>query len=565
MKQLLILLFFLVGLSFTQAQNKWEAKLKNNTFVKPLKIPMLLSGNFCELRSNHFHGGLDIKTQGVEGHDIQSIEAGYVVRIKISAYGYGNALYINHPKSGVTSVYAHLQSFSPKIKAYIQKVQKQKKRNSIDHTLEVNALKVSRGELIGLSGNSGGSLAPHLHFELRDANNQHPINPGYAFHIKDDVKPDIGGLMVYDLSQKRKGDILNRKKYAVHKVKNGEYLISDTIATSPNIGFGVKAYDRATGASNQNGFYKMDFFIDNKPVWGIKMDEYSYGETRYINSLVDYPFFKKNKQRFVKLFKDPNNKLKLFTHLENNGQLEYEAHKTYNAQVVVTDIKGNISILNWCFTTSKPFLESVPKGNYQINYNEDLTFNHEGVEMSFSSKSLYTDLDLNIAYQDKSIPSFVIEPTYTPIHQRINVKVECPDTLKARIDKVCITQLVGKRKSYIKPKVNRLNLDFRIRSFGKFSFDTDEDDPYVTFPHLKENGNASKHNRITIKAYDLQSGIKRYNAKLDGNWVILEYNPKKRSFYHYFENKPNQQKHVFEIEIIDNCSNKKIIKRNFVR
>lgn len=563
--QIIIFLFF-APFAMSQTDTDWEKKLANHTFCNPVKIPMYLAGNFCELRSNHFHGGLDIKTKGVEGYNLHSIEDGYISRIKISAYGYGYALYIHHPKSGVTSVYAHMKSFAPKIKSYIQNIQKQRQKNSIDHSLKAYEIPVKRDEIIGLSGNSGGSTAPHLHFELRDSRNQHPINPMYAFDIHDSIKPVIQELMVYDLSTERQADILHRKKVKPTLLSPGKYTIEDTIHTSPNIGFGVKMYDQASGARNKNGVYTTSFYIDNELMWEIKMDEYSYSETRYLNSLIDYPYFKKHKQRFVKLYKDPNNKLNLYSTLKNDGHFTFEPHKTYYAKVIGKDIKGNISLLDWNFTTSAPYLTSNPEGNYTINHNEDLALNHDGLEISFSAKSLYTSLDFKIDYKkEDSIPSFTLEPEYTPIHQRVNVSLECPDTFKTRIDQVCIVHTIGKSKSWIKPNVSRLNLDFRIRNFGSFTFDIDDDTPYATFPNLKENQSAAKHKRITVKAYDLQSGIKSYTAKLDGKWVILEYDPKKRCFYHYFENEPDGQKHTFEFEIIDICSNKNIIKRNFVR
>jgi len=557
------LVLFSLGNGLAKAQTNWEKKLKDNTFCKPLKIPMYLSGNFCELRSNHFHGGLDIKTKGVEGFDLHAIEAGYISRIKISAYGYGYALYIDHPNSGLTSVYAHMQTFSPSIKKYIQSIQKQNKKNSIDHSLKPNEFPIKKDEIIGKSGNSGGSYAPHLHFELRDARNQHPINPMFAFDIKDNVKPEIAGLMVYDFSQKHDKQIINRRLVNVKKIGEGKYEIPETLNTSPFIGFGAKVFDKATGAHNKNGVYEMTFFIDNVEVWGIAMNEYSYSQTRYINSLIDYEYFKKKKSRFVKLFKDPNNKLSGFSDFTHS--YSFQPHKTYKAQLVCKDIKGNISVLNWSFNTNKPFLQEIEKGNYQLDYNEALSFSHEGVELSFSSKSLYTDLDLSFDVTKDSIPKFVLKPEYTPIHQRVNVKLKCPEAFRNRIEKTCIVQTIGKHKSWIKPKVNRLDFEFRIRSFGSFSFDIDDDDPYATFPHLKENANASSHNRITVKAYDLHSGISKYNAKLDGEWVILEYDPKKKSFFHYFENKPDGKKHTFEFEISDICSNKNTIKRTFVR
>ena len=157
-------LFFLIYYSALLSQTKEE-------WVPPVDFPIKLSGTFGEFRNNHFHAGLDIKTKGREGVEIKSFNSGWVKRIRVSLNGYGKALYIGH-LDGLTSVYGHLKKFSPKIESYLKKKQYEKESYVIQLFPKVNELKIEKGEVIGYSGNTGGSYGPHLHFEIREEKGQ---------------------------------------------------------------------------------------------------------------------------------------------------------------------------------------------------------------------------------------------------------------------------------------------------------------------------------------------------------------------------------------------------------
>ena len=167
----LIIIPFLFFISVSMAQNSYP----QDYFQSPLEIPLILSGTFAELRSNHFHSGLDIKTQQQSGLKVMAAASGFVSRIKVSHFGYGKALYITHP-NGYTTVYAHLQNFNPEIDAYIKHRQYKNESYEIELFPKAGELLVNNGDIVAYSGNTGGSGGPHLHFEIRNKQ-EHPMNP----------------------------------------------------------------------------------------------------------------------------------------------------------------------------------------------------------------------------------------------------------------------------------------------------------------------------------------------------------------------------------------------------
>ena len=261
-------------------------------WVPPLDIPIQLSGTFGEFRSNHFHAGLDIRTQGRQGLKVKSVQNGWVNRIRVSTGGYGKAIYIQH-YDGTTSVYAHLKKFAPKIEAYVTERQYQKESYTIHLFPKSEVLKVDSGELVGFSGNTGGSYGPHLHFEVRNSSNQNPINPmEYPLEIKDSQRPQIQNLYIYD------GIHPDSKKKEFPLVqKNDSVYTTAGIHTGGKINVGLRLFDRQDLSYNKNGIYKATVRLNGIPQFEMEMDQISFNDSKYINLLIDYKEYAQKKRR----------------------------------------------------------------------------------------------------------------------------------------------------------------------------------------------------------------------------------------------------------------------------
>ena len=314
---------------------------------KPMDIPVLLSGNFGELRSNHFHSGIDFKTQGVEGKPIHSVQDGYVSRISVSPWGYGNGLYITHP-DGTTTVYGHLQKFSQKITAYLKEKQYEQESFNVNLSLTPDELPVKEGELVALSGNTGSSGGPHLHFEVRDTETEEPMDPieYYKDLIKDTQAPKIQGIMVYSMPGK---GVVNgsRRKLELKPVtaKNGKQTLTGKIEAWGEIGLAVKGYDYMDNTSNIYGIKDITLTADSQVIFHSNLDRFAFDETRYLNSFTDFEEWKEHRSFYIKSFVDPGNRLRFIESL-NRGILTIDEPRTYHLTYKLADAFGNTTQLS---------------------------------------------------------------------------------------------------------------------------------------------------------------------------------------------------------------------------
>ncbi|MBI2281845.1 MAG: M23 family metallopeptidase [Bacteroidetes bacterium] len=285
----LLLIQLLISIGFSQTLEQYP----KDYFRSPLDIPLILSGNFGELRNNHFHSGLDIKTQGVEGLKVYAIADGFVSRVKISPIGYGKIIYITHP-NGYTSAYAHLQQFKGELAKEIKRYQYANETFEMDYYPPDTLLKVKKGDIIALSGNSGSSGGPHLHFEIRETVSEYAVNPLlFGFDIKDDVKPVIKSIILFPLNDT---SFVNDKKVSQEFTvtgTNGNYqlLTKLPINVYGQIGVGINTFDQQSGASNQNGVYEVMLFEDNNLICKTELSSFSFDHTRALNSMIDYELY----------------------------------------------------------------------------------------------------------------------------------------------------------------------------------------------------------------------------------------------------------------------------------
>ncbi|MGM0530218.1 MAG: M23 family metallopeptidase, partial [Bacteroidota bacterium] len=526
---LLLLQFVFIGPTFTQTSN-----ITNGEFHPPLEIPLRLSGSFGELRSNHLHAGIDFKTQGVSGQKIFAIADGYVSRIKVAANGYGKAIYIHHPEKEVTSVYGHLKAFSDQIASYIKDRQYQNQTFEIQLFPGKEQFQVKKGELIGYTGNSGSSDGPHLHFEVRKINNQHPINPlQYQFEVHDNIAPKIFNLAVYP---RNNHSIINGKneKLILEAVssRNNHYKIADEnkLKLHGPVGFGIRTFDFFNGTPNWCGIYTLKLYIDSTLIYKHNMDEFSFAESRYINSLIDYEAKIRNNNTLQKSFVQPHNNLSIYEFLRNDGYYNFNTDTNHQVRYEVTDIHGNTSTLSFEVQgTSESKYNHPPKDEKQacakvMPYNKENYFKQEGVQVHFPKNAFYDTVYFEYEKQKMEGDKFYsdlhrIHNKYTPVHKNYTLSIKTGNLPAGLKEKAFIAHIEEDEHTYAgSEKVNGF-ISAEVNKFGKYIIMVDNEKPTIT-PIVSNN------KKISFKIKDELSGIKHYNGFIDGEWALFEYDPK---------------------------------------
>jgi len=551
MRKILLITLLLFGI----CQGFSQANYPKDYFRSPLEVPLILSGTFGELRTNHFHGGLDIKTQQRQGLSVVGIADGYVSRIKISHWGYGKALYVQHP-NGYSSVYGHLKKFAPEIEAYIKKHQYQKQRYTLELFPKANALKVEKGKLIAYSGNSGSSGGPHVHFEIRDGKSK-PINPMFfGINIPDSQNPLIRAGVVYSFGDSTHVDNTNAVKELIIKNKNGN-LVANPIEAYGKIGIGVNAVDKLDGALNNNGIFNLQMTVNGKKVYEHEVNTFSFAETRYINTLVDYERYHKKRQKIQKCFVEPSNKLSIYKALINNGYLTIEDGLSYNVEIIAKDFKGNKTKLIIPIKgkkVDKIVKKAVEKTPHFFRANEFNKLNKENVSVAFPKNSFYEDLYFDFKFENNIAK---LHNGGIPLHRNFTLTFDISGYPAKDKKQVIIASINKKGKlSYASTKRKDNKLYTLSRSLGKYTLAIDTIAPKVKPVNFKDKQWLSKYRYLKLKITDNLSGIKSYRGEINGKWVLFEYEPKKNLLtYDFNDGKIEGNKHKLKLTVVDNVNN----------
>ena len=556
----LFIIFFCVGICYSQET------IPTDYFSNPMEIPLILSGSFGELRSNHFHSGLDIKTQQREGIPIYAPADGYVSRIKVAHYGYGKALYIKHP-NGYTTVYAHLQRYADSIQDYVKSNQYNKETYVIELFPDAEKLRVKKGDLIGFSGNTGGSGGPHLHFEIRDANSR-PMNPMlFGIEIPDTKKPLINTVIAYPIG---KDSHINQSNFPVKlrliKQKDGSYK-TENINAFGKIGFGVSTIDQQNGASNKNGVYEIKTAFNGEEKLTITFDKFSFAETRYLNRLIDYSYWKKNRNRVQKLFIEENNPLSIFKNQLNNGMLDIENDFSSIFKIDIKDFKGNVSQISIPIKGKElPILNKKDAKETQdfIFSNEITSITKGKFSVYIPRNSLYEDTYLSI---EASSDTLHFHKDVIPIHKNITISVDASNYDEKHLDKLFIGRLNYKGQPYYSKTFRKgTKLSTYIRMFGSYTLVADTEIPKITPVNFSEKKWISKNKTLKIKIEDELSGIKAYRATLNGKFILMEYNYKKDVLtYDFADNIISDTENNLKLIVVDNVGNSATFETTFFR
>jgi len=546
---------FFICLLFFGTPGFAQQSYPKDYFASPMDIPLVLSGSFGELRSNHFHAGIDIKTQQVEGLNILASADGYISRIKISHWGYGKVLYITHP-NGYTTVYGHLKKFAPAIENYVRKKQYEKESFEIELNPKSKELSVKKGELIALSGNTGSSGGPHLHFEIRDAKGN-ALNPLLLdMPVPDHKHPLFNTVAVYaknDSSQiNQSNDFVD---LILKKQSNGDVL-ANRIYAFGLIGFAVDSDDKMDGAINNNGIYELEMTVNGKKIFGYNVQSISFDESRYINNFIDYERSVKKKQKLIKCFKDPNTNLSIYKGLQNEGLLFVKDSTEYQVEITASDVEGNKTKLVIPVTGKKDSIikfKQIKKTPRYFKANLVNEIADTKVLAIFPKNVFYQDLYFDYKYEN-GIASF--HNNSVALHDNFNMSFDVSEYSEAEIEKMYISRKSYNRYDYVKTYRKGNYLIAKTNILGDYTLRSDKVNPRITPVNFKENLPLTKQTELIIKVSDSDSGIKSYRGEIDGKFILLEYDPKNNKLsYDLSDRNWDPVEHTMTITVVDNVNN----------
>ncbi|MGB5362491.1 MAG: M23 family metallopeptidase [Aureibaculum sp.] len=556
---LFLALFFCLGRLFSQAS------YPEDYFVKPLEIPLILSGTFGELRSNHFHSGLDIKTQKREGLNVFSSADGYVSRIKISHWGYGKALYVTHP-NGYTTVYGHLKKFSPKIEDYIKKRQYEKESFTIELFPKPHELTVNKSEIVAFSGNTGGSGGPHLHYEIRDARSK-PINPMFfGIEIPDSKNPEIRAAVVYTFGDSSHVDRSNRiKDLKITRNTNG-VLMADQIEAYGTIGIGVNTIDKQDGALNNNGIFSLEMEVNGKKVYEHIVDTYAFSETRYINALIDFERYYHKRQQIQKCFVEDANKLSIYNNLVNKGYLNIEDGFSYSVKITAKDFKGNLNSLIIPIKGKKDsiYVKAVTKETpYYFKASEFNKITKDNVTVAFPKNSFYNDFYFDFKYDNNTVS---LHNASVPVHKNFTLTFDISNFPEENRGQLFIARKNNGALYFTQTRRKENKLYTLSRTLGDYKIALDTIKPKISPVNFKNNQWLTKYRYLRLKLSDDLSGIDKYRGEIDGEWILLEYDAKKGLLTYDFNDKQLKgDKHTLKVTALDNVNNTNVYIATFYR
>lgn len=523
MIQRTILVLFTFGLFCQDLSSQSETG-----YIPPMDIPLILSGNFGEMRRNHFHTGIDIKTQGKQGIPLLSITDGYVSRIKVSPYGYGNALYIDHP-DGRTSVYAHMRSFNDSIAAYIREKQYNQERWAIEYYPAEGELQLAQGDVIGLSGNSGSSSGPHLHFEIRDTKSEHPLNPqALGIEISDTKYPVVKGVRVYPLDgTSHIAGAAEPTSYVAVGTKYNTYRTEKNIMANGTIGLAIHTFDLMPITANKYGIYHLKMYVNDILHYSHTMDELDFDNFRQVNCHKDYDLYHLNRWRYHKCFRAENNTLEIYETLVNEGNISISEGDTLSIRFETSDIKGNISILYTTIIGSTALTEPWPTpSGILLEASKDNIYLDSGLVARLPKGRIYNDLYLNPLrkLRPKGISDeYRLHDHDTPLDGNIFISIRPHTPIGANTHVIMEHRDAKGRTKHLVCREHDGWYEAENKSLGTYRLIEDNVPPHFSVKGLDGKGKGKK-DAIVLSLGDNVSGVVGFKLHVDGRWLLMSHN-----------------------------------------
>lgn len=529
------------------------------TFGSPFDFPLLLSGNFGELRSNHFHSGLDFKTQGVVGKPIKCVADGYICRAKVQSGGYGRALYVMHD-NGYMTVYGHLDRFPASVAKRIREYQYVNEVFEVDMDFLPSEFRVKRGDILAYAGNTGYSFGPHLHFEVRDSTGNELYDPMrfYKALLKDTRAPQAIAVAVYPERDRGVvgGDIHSR----TYKVSGG--IVPDTIEVWGKVAFAVKALDYMDNTHNKYGVYKMELFVDGVKRFASELGNFSFDENRLINAWVDYGRYINKGEWYQKLFVSGHNPLRAIAADADGGWVTVDEERLYNIEIRLGDYHGNTAVCSFVVKGKEGELKKSAGYTHVLYRSIDNSVNYFGMRLNVPAGELFEDAYLNVEMQNSGVFSerYNLNGTEYPLWHGAGLSIRVNDTVGVPVSKLYVKRITKKGGHSVGGEFNAGWMSAKINILGCYEVAADTVPPRVV--PVKE-GAWARNARVVLSVADGETSIKSFKGYIDGEFVLFEYSSKNsRLTLDMKKEKVARGTHNLKVVVTDACGNEAVYEKN---
>ena len=521
-----------------------------NPFISPFDFPLLLSGNFGELRANHFHGGVDFKTQGVVGKPIRCIADGYISRVTVTPGGYGQAVYITHD-NGLTSVHGHLHKFMSEVEKVVEAYQYEHETFAVDLTFEPHQFPLKQGQVFALAGNEGYSFGPHLHMEIRRTETGEYIDPlqFYTHKVKDTTAPRATHVMVYP--QVGQGVVEGSSQKKVIALANQP----TPIHAWGKIALGIKAYDYMDGTSNNYGVRSVKLFVDSTEVFSSTVDGFLPNENRMINAWTDYEEYATKSSWFMRSQILPGNTWRMLKGNDEGGVVTINEERPYVFRYVLEDLYGNRRSYRFTIRGKEQAIEPLHTGKHYLKWNQGNVVQKPGMELVIPKGMLYEDVDLDCRVIADSLNvsfDYQLHDRPVPLHAACPLVIGVRNYPVTDMSKYYVVRKYKGKKASAGGYFEEGFMHTTIRELGTYSVSVDTIAPRIT-PLNKPQW---KTGNIQFKIRDAETGIKDYKVYVDGEFMLFKFSSKNARLTCVHPKRVKKGvRHQMEVIVTDYCGN----------